>query len=114
MASTPPAQATAWERLWKEHAGPLLLYATALLSDRSAPEDVLQSVFSRLLSRPDGLLLSSEPAYLYSAVRNEARSLLRTRHPVRRIQERLYKVSPGVLWQTKAQSGPPSRSRGQD
>jgi RNA polymerase sigma-70 factor, ECF subfamily len=66
------------EQLWRRHADRLLLYATTVLSDRSAAEDALQNVFVRLIAAaPDEL--DSEASYLFRAVRNEALNSLRSR-----------------------------------
>lgn len=63
------------ERLWREHADRLLLYAATIAPDRA--EDVLQAVFARLLST-DMPAVESEAAYLFRAVRNEAVNVLRS------------------------------------
>lgn len=66
------------EELWRKHADRLLLYATTVLSDRAAAEDVLQNVFVRLLAvAPEDF--DSESGYLYRAVRNEALNAIRSR-----------------------------------
>jgi RNA polymerase sigma-70 factor (ECF subfamily) len=66
------------EQLWRRHADRLLLYATTVLSDRSAAEDALQNVFVRLIaSAPEDI--DSEASYLFRAVRNEALNSLRSR-----------------------------------
>jgi len=66
------------EQLWRRHADRLLLYATTVLSDRSAAEDVLQNVFVRLMASPPESF-DSESGYLFRAVRNEALNALRSR-----------------------------------
>ena len=66
------------EQLWRRHADRLLLYATTVLSDRSAAEDALQNVFVRLMAAPPEDL-DSEAAYLFRAVRNEALNSIRSR-----------------------------------
>ena len=66
------------EQLWRRHADRLLLYATTVLSDRSAAEDALQNVFVRLMAAPPEEL-SSEAGYLFRAVRNEALNSIRSR-----------------------------------
>jgi RNA polymerase sigma-70 factor (ECF subfamily) len=65
--------------LWDRHAGRLLLYASALLADRSVAEDVLQGVFARLWERGQLPDPGFEAAYLFQAVRNEALNARRTR-----------------------------------
>lgn len=66
------------EQLWRQHADRLLLYATTVLSDRSAAEDALQNVFVRLIAAPPEDI-DSEAGYLFRAVRNEALNSLRSR-----------------------------------
>jgi RNA polymerase sigma-70 factor (ECF subfamily) len=66
------------EQLWRRHADRLLLYATTVLSDRAAAEDVLQNVFVRLMASPPEDL-DSESGYLFRAVRNEALNSIRSR-----------------------------------
>lgn len=66
------------EQLWRRHADRLLLYATTVLSDRAAAEDVLQNVFVRLMASPPESF-DSESGYLFRAVRNEALNALRSR-----------------------------------
>ena len=63
------------EQLWRRHADRLLLYATTVLSDRAAAEDVLQNVFVRLIASPPSDV-DSEAGYLFRAVRNEALNAL--------------------------------------
>jgi len=65
------------ERLWQDHAGGLLSYAVALMGDLAAAEDVLQSVFARLLEKGLPSTVESERAYLCRAIRNEALNALR-------------------------------------
>ena len=66
------------EQLWRRHADRLLLYATTVLSDRSAAEDALQNVFVRLMASPPEDI-DSEAGYLFRAVRNEALNSIRSR-----------------------------------
>src|SRR6185295_10137317 len=66
------------EQLWRRHADRLLLYATTVLSDRSAAEDALQNVFVRLMASPPEEI-DSEAGYLFRAVRNEALNSIRSR-----------------------------------
>ena len=64
------------EQLWLRHADRLLLYATTVLSDRAAAEDVLQNVFVRLMALPPESF-DSEAGYLFRAVRNEGNLVCR-------------------------------------
>jgi len=83
------------ERLWREHADRLLLYAAALLSDRSAAEDVLQNVFARMLAAEPSIA-ESEAAYLFRAVRNEAMNASRGARRARAVRERLFETEPAA------------------
>lgn len=65
------------EQLWRDHAGGLLSYAVALTGELAAAEDVLQSVFARLLEKGVPSSVESERAWLCRAVRNEALNALR-------------------------------------
>jgi RNA polymerase sigma-70 factor (ECF subfamily) len=65
------------ERLWRRYAGGLLSYAVTLVGDRAAAEDVLQSVFARLLEQGVPSVVESERSYLCRSVRNEALNVLR-------------------------------------
>jgi RNA polymerase sigma factor (sigma-70 family) len=71
--------------LWRRHADSLLLYATTIVGDRPAAEDVV-----RLLATASPPALESEGAYLFRAVRNEALNVLRSRRAAGRAFERLF------------------------
>ena len=77
------------EQLWRRHADRLLLYATSVLSDRAAAEDVLQNVFVRLMASPPGAF-ESEAGYLFRAVRNEALNAIRSRRLASRAHSPLF------------------------
>ncbi|HLY75189.1 MAG TPA: sigma-70 family RNA polymerase sigma factor [Planctomycetota bacterium] len=72
------------ESLWRRFGARLILYAAALVKDRSLAEDVLQTLFVRLLS--SGVLppADAEATYLFRAVRNAALNELRARSRARR------------------------------
>ena len=56
-------------RLYEAHGRGLIAYASALLRERASAEDVVHSVFARLLQL--GTTINGEPEpYLYRAVRN--------------------------------------------
>lgn len=80
--------------LWRRHADSLLLYATTIVGDRPAAEDVLQNVFVRMLAGASPSALESESAYLFRAVRNEALNMLRSRRAAARAFERLFDSPP--------------------
>lgn len=65
------------ERLWRQYAGSLLSYAVTLVGGRTAAEDVLQTVFARLLEQGFPSAVESERSYLCRSVRNEALNALR-------------------------------------
>lgn len=63
-------------RLYEEHGPALMAYASALLRDPSAAEDVVQQVFLKLLG--GGVTIDGSPApYLFRAVRNGALNHIR-------------------------------------
>lgn len=79
MQQVPTVDVRRYTQLWERHIDRLVFYATTLLRDRSAAEDVVQGVFTRLLS---GAALPDEPteaAYLFRAVRNAAANEMRSR-----------------------------------
>ena len=82
-----------YERLWRRHADRLLLYATTLLFDRGAAEDVLQNVFVRLISAEHPPNMESEGAFLFRAVRNESLNALRSRRSAaRRLEQQVFET----------------------
>lgn len=89
-----PTDVRVWEDLWREHADRLLLYATTLLSDRSAAEDAVQNVFVRLIAAGEPPVFESEGAYLFRAVRNEALNAIRSRRPVAHGKRPLFDDEP--------------------
>jgi RNA polymerase sigma-70 factor (ECF subfamily) len=77
-------------RLYDAHGPALLAYASALLRDPSAAEDVLHQVFLNLLR--GRTTLSGEPAhYLFRAVRNAALNHVRGR-------SREVELADGGVW----------------
>ena len=76
--------------LWQRHADSLLLYATTVVGDRAAAEDVLQNVFVRLMGVETPPTFESEAAYLFRAVRNESLNALRSRRAAARAFDRLF------------------------
>jgi RNA polymerase sigma-70 factor (ECF subfamily) len=77
------------EALWRQYGPRLILYAAALLRDRSLAEDVLQSLFVRLLSSGNLPPVEGEATYLFRAVRNEALNELRSRSRAQRVHSAL-------------------------
>jgi len=77
-------------RLYEEHGPALLAYASALLRDPSAAEDVLHQVFVKLLA--GRVSIDGPPAaYLFRAVRNAALNRIRG-------QSREVGLDDAVLW----------------
>jgi RNA polymerase sigma-70 factor, ECF subfamily len=64
-------------RLYEEHGRALLAYATALLRDPSAAEDVLHQVFLKLVGGSVAIDGPRPAAYLFRAVRNSALNHIR-------------------------------------
>lgn len=62
-----------FEVLFAEHQGPLLRFATLMVGDRSAAEDVVAEVFARLLHRGLPAEVGHVGAYLRRCVVNELR-----------------------------------------
>jgi RNA polymerase sigma-70 factor (ECF subfamily) len=80
------------EALWNLHGPSLLLYATSMMRDRSQAEDVVQTVFTRLLALRQPSDCHHSAAYLFLAVRNESLTALRTRRRAANAYERLFEV----------------------
>jgi RNA polymerase sigma-70 factor (ECF subfamily) len=66
------------QELYREHGPALLAYATALLGERAAAEDVLHQVFLKLLGGRLEIPSDARP-YLFRAVRNTALNSRRSR-----------------------------------
>ena len=76
--------------LYEQHGRVLLAYAFSLLRNRSAAEDVLHHVFTKLLQR--GVAINGQPLhYLYRAIRNTALN-----H--RRQRARESELAPSASW----------------
>ena len=77
------------EAIWRRFGTRLILYAAAIVKDRSMAEDILQALFVRLLS--SGILppAEAEATYLFRAVRNEALNELRSRARAQRAHSSL-------------------------
>jgi len=77
-------------RWYDEHGPALLAYASALLRDPSAAEDVLHSVFLKILGGRAGVAGPPGP-YLFRAVRNAALNHIRG-------QSRDVELADGGVW----------------
>lgn len=83
--------------LYREHYGPLVRLANAVLGDLGLSEQVVQDAFIKLQLRWGGLRrLDRAPAYLRSTVLNGARSQLR-HHKVRDRHLARRTVAPAVV-----------------
>jgi RNA polymerase sigma-70 factor (ECF subfamily) len=91
MSDAADESLAAWVvRLYEAHGPRLYRYATMILADRQDAEDVVQQVFSAMLTaraRPD-----DAEAYLRSAVRNASFSMLRRRKTARAAAEQVLVV----------------------
>jgi RNA polymerase sigma-70 factor, ECF subfamily len=71
------------EQLYRKHAKVLVVFASAMLGERTRAQDIVQQVFLRLVERP--VKRPDNPqAYLFTAVRNTAHNEMRS---VRRMVE---------------------------
>lgn len=78
--ATPSPPSAELERLFREHHGKVFAAAYRITGRAQDAEDVLQTVFLRLLGRGDALDLSPNPgSYLYRAAVNAALDLMRSR-----------------------------------
>lgn len=90
------------ESIWRRYGSRLILYAAALVKDRSQAEDILQVLFVRLLSSGTLPPADGEATYLFRAVRNVALNELRSRKRARRAYSVLLEPAtedPGVAAQ---------------
>src|SRR4051812_32878739 len=83
----------AYDALWARHLDRLVLYAAALIGDRSAAEDAVQAVFLRILNGDRLPEPATETPYLYQAVRNEASNLRRSRGRAQAAYQGLFKAT---------------------
>lgn len=75
-----PGQLPAWGELFEQHHSRILRIAFRITGNSTDAEDVLQTVFLRLVRREDDVDLSGGAAsYLYRAAVNAALDLLRAR-----------------------------------
>jgi len=73
--------------VYRQSGPQLYRYALMILADRGDAEDVVQQVFASVLSKPALPKMLDPTAYLRTAVRNAAYSLLRRRRTARAADE---------------------------
>ncbi len=84
LARNDPA---AVELMWDRYAGDLLAYLQAVLCSRHDAEDVLQTVFVRIVQKRHKLAKARHlDAYVYSIARNEAFRLIGRRKRKRKVE----------------------------
>lgn len=78
--SLPPEPAPDMERIYREHSRRVLSAAYRVTGSAEDAEDVLQTVFMRLVRRKEGVQLGANPtAYLHRAAINAGLDLVRSR-----------------------------------
>ena len=84
VRTDPPAPESALEQTFREHAQRVMAAAYRVTGNRDDAQDVLQTVFLRLVKRQRGTLLSDNPGpYLHRAAINAGLDLLRSRKAAR-------------------------------
>lgn len=78
MELLPATEPRTLEGIWRRYGARLILYAAALVKDRSQAEDILQTLFVRFLSSGTMPPVEGEASYLFTAVRNVALNELRS------------------------------------
>lgn len=80
VRTDPPAPESALEQIFREHAKRVIAAAYRVTGNRDDAQDVLQTVFLRLVRRQGGAQLSDNPGpYLHRAAINAGLDLLRSR-----------------------------------
>jgi RNA polymerase sigma-70 factor, ECF subfamily len=81
-----------FERLYAEHAQPLLAFLVYRTGDRSLSEDLLADTFERVLTAKRGFdrRKASEKTWLYSIALNLVRDRVRRAHAGRRAMDKVY------------------------
>jgi RNA polymerase sigma-70 factor (ECF subfamily) len=82
--ATPPPPAPELEQIFREHHKRILSAAYRVTGNAQDAEDVLQTVFMRLVRREGGSPLSDSPgSYLHRAAINASLDVVRSRHTAR-------------------------------
>ena len=84
MEAMPVSLPKGFQQIYEEHSGLVLKAALRVTGNMADAEDVLQTVFMRVLNQPDGLQAGvSQEAYLRRAATNAAIDVLRRRKTAR-------------------------------
>ncbi len=106
--NTEPVGKFELERIFQDHAGPVLQAAYRVTGNRSDAEDVLQTIFLRLLRRGDPAAMADNlGSYLHRAAVNASIDLLRSRGS----RPGVPLENVGVLRDEAAASSPEQRHR---
>jgi RNA polymerase sigma-70 factor, ECF subfamily len=86
MEAMPVSLPKGFQQIYEEHSGLVLRAALRVTGNMADAEDVLQTVFMRVLNQPDGLQAGvSQEAYLRRAATNAAIDVLRRRNTAREV-----------------------------
>ena len=86
MEAMPVSLPKGFQQIYEEHSGLVLKAALRVTGNMADAEDVLQTVFMRVLNQPDGLQAGvSQEAYLRRAATNAAIDVLRRRNTAREV-----------------------------
>lgn len=86
MEAMPVSLPTGFQQIYEQHSGLVLKAALRVTGNMADAEDVLQTVFMRVLNQPDGLQAgASQEAYLRRAATNAAIDVLRRRNTAREV-----------------------------
>ena len=85
------AEATKIELLYRQHSAALVLYATAIIGERSRAQDAVHEVFARLMEEGVAGHVLDIKAYLFACVRNGLRN------EMKRIQRNV-ELDPDFNW----------------
>lgn len=86
MEGAPVSLPKVFQQIYEEHSGVVLKAALRVTGNMADAEDVLQTVFMRVLNQPEGLQAGTAPeAYLRRAATNAAIDILRRRATAREV-----------------------------
>jgi RNA polymerase sigma-70 factor (ECF subfamily) len=86
MEAMPVSLPKGFQQIYEEHSGLVLKAALRVTGNMADAEDVLQTVFMRVLNQPEGFQAGTAPeAYLRRAATNAAIDVLRRRNTAREV-----------------------------